>query len=120
MRILQPHVQDRPPCVGYSPCNVPPFTRPKTLYASCVSLANAKTKIDVAVAAMGSDDWAAAETALMQAEAELSVVADGRHGGTEMRYRDQIDALLGRVRSNANATAGISTSKITYQRPTDA
>lgn len=76
------------------------------------------SKVDAAVAAIGNEDYAAAERLLRQASVMIAALPDGSQGGQSYRYdRAAIREMLTEVRRARHAAAGgLRFSKIKYQR----
>ena len=74
------------------------------------------TKVDSAVASMGSGDWATALITLLQVKLMLAAKPDQKHpGGGELTYdRRAIDDLIRKVRKQQHAGAGIQVANIKY------
>jgi hypothetical protein len=88
------------------------------------SAAEIDAKVDLAVAALESADYATALTYLFSAKALLSVKADSRNRNSELRYdRRAIDSLIADVRRQQNATNaasfGIQKTNVKYVATTD-
>lgn len=79
-------------------------------------------KVEAAISAIETADYATAETKLLAAQALLSVIPDTNKASLGIRYdRTAIAGLLDRVRTlrRAYATPGIRRTKITYARAED-
>lgn len=87
-----------------------------------MAVSDLDTLISAAKTAIAASDWTTAENKLMQAQAELAGLPNGKAGDEEVQYRHRtIDDLLANVRrkaaASANSGAGIQRHNVEYQRP---
>lgn len=85
-----------------------------------VDAATIQTKMDLAVTAIGNDDWATAMPLLRQCHALMSALPDSKFGETELEWdRESIAALIQDGQKQESASTGIQVQKRTYVNATD-
>lgn len=82
-----------------------------------------QSDLAAAKAAIAAENWAEAESKLMQAQVELAGVADGSdRGGSLEMDRDTIEQLLERVQAKrtkfkSSGSGGVRRARVQYERP---
>lgn len=73
-------------------------------------------KVESAIAAMESGEWATAQARLMSAKAMMAAMPDSSQGSMSVRYNAAaIDSLIDRCSSRGNAASGVQRSRIIYR-----
>lgn len=94
-------------------------------YTACVAItvAQFRTHLEAARAALGSADYTTAELELLQAQACLMGLPDGAIAGVETQWRSltELQATVARLKANAAAVAagGLGSIKIEYTEVSD-
>jgi hypothetical protein len=80
-----------------------------------IDAATIQTTMDLAVAAIGDNDWATAMPLLRQAHAMLAAIPDSKFGETELEWdRESIAALIQDGQKQSASSTGIQVQKRTY------
>ena len=84
-----------------------------------MSAALINTKVDEAIAAHEAGDTATSLAKLRSAKMLLSGIPDGKHEDQELKWdRNAIDSMIGDLKRQQGAKAGIRCAPIRYVNPT--
>lgn len=72
------------------------------------------TKIDDAVTYIEAENWSAARTKLIAAQALMASVPESQFDGAMLRYRDTITDLLAQVKAQQGRGLGVQRTKLSF------